>query len=833
MKKRLVVLLLTVVVAAGVVLAGFAYSGFVSETIYEESTAHLVEIFHQANQALYNMVSVNWSRMRMWVPYIETAEDEQEIVEYVNQAREESNFTDFFFISRNGNYITLEGQKGYLDLRNKLEDLILEQKPIVVNSVVPDKPEIMVFATPAASGSFHGFDYEAIAITYNNSDLVEALKISAFGGKAGTFAVLPDGRVVVDNGSEELRNIHNFFALLENSKNITDDIIDDLHKDFLEGKSGHMVFDVNGINYYLIYEPANFQDWIVLGVVPADVVNASMNRLQSITAAVVSLIFIALAVCLLLFVIQQNRQKLQLKDNELLARDELFSKLSANVDDVFLMLDTEDLRVDYVSPNIEKLLGISEEQVKNDVYALEVLLKKDDSAHILDKLSDILPGYQMEWDREYIHRTRKEVRWFHVVAFCSDIQGAKKYILDMSDRTGDKKINQELENAVHIAQNASLAKTTFLNNMSHDIRTPMNAIMGFTGIALKQDTNPEVRNCLEKISKSSEHLLTLINDVLDISRIESGKIKFNPTPADITEVTDMVMSIVHGFLTNRNITFDTNIAEIKTPYVLADSVRIREVLVNILGNAVKFTDDGGTITFETNYREGVDSNHIVVSYRIADTGVGMSEEFVDHIFDEFSQEENDARTHYKGTGLGMAISKRYVDLMGGTISVESKKGVGSTFTVELPLELTDESKVQKKELPASGVDLNGVKILLAEDNDLNAEIATVQLEEQGIQVTRAADGDEVVKIFMENPPETFDLIFMDIMMPKKNGYEATEAIRGIHGRPDARMIPIIAMTANAFVEDVQDSLDAGMNGHLAKPISMEEVIATITRNLNR
>lgn len=369
--------------------------------------------------------------------------------------------------------------------------------------------------------------------------------------------------------------------------------------------------------------------------------------------------------------------------------------------------------------------------------------------------------------------------------------------------------------------------------MSHDIRTPMNAIMGFTGIALKQDTNPEVKNCLEKISKSSEHLLTLINDVLDISRIESGKIKFNPTPADITEVTDMVMSIVHGFLTNRNITFETNIAEIKTPFVLADCVRIREVLVNILGNAVKFTDDGGTITFETNYHEGVDSNHIVVSYRIADTGVGMSEEFLEHIFDEFSQEENDARTHYKGTDLGMAISKRYVDLMGGTISVESKKGVGSTFTVELPLELTDESKVQKKELPADGVDLNGVKILLAEDNDLNAEIATLQLEELGIQVTRAADGDEAVKIFTENPPETFDLIFMDIMMPKKNGYETTEAIRGIHGRPDARMIPIIAMTANAFVEDIQASLDAGMNGHLAKPISMEEVISTITRNINR
>ena len=833
MKKRLIALLLTVAVAAGVGLAGFAYWGFVSETIYEESTAHLVEIFHQANQALYNMVSVNWSRMRMWVPYIETAKSEQDIVEYVNQAREESNFTDFFFISRNGDYITLEGQKGYLDLRNKLEDLILAQKPIVVNSVVPDKPEIMVFATPAAPNSFRDFEYEAIAITYNNSDLVDALKISAFGGKAGTFAILPDGRVVVDNGSEELNNIHNFFALLEKSKSITDENIAELQEDFLSGNSGDMIIDINGTNYYLVYEPANFQDWTVLGIVPADVVNSSMNKLQSMTMVVVSGVFILLAVILLHYVIQHNRQKLKLKDNELLARDELFSKLSANVDDVFLMLDAENLRVDYVSPNIEKLLGIPEAQVKKDVHQLEKLLKNKQPPYILERLSEIRPGYQLEWNREYIHRASREERWFHVVAFCSDIQGAKKYILDLSDRTGDKKINQQLENAAHTAQNANLAKTTFLNNMTHDIRTPMNAIMGFTGIALKQDTNPEVRYCLEKISQSSEHLLTLINDVLDISRIESGKIKFNPTPVNITEVTDVALSIVHGFLANRNITFNSEIAPTETPYVLADAVRIREVLVNILGNAVKFTDDGGTITFETSYRKCEDSNHIVVCYRISDTGVGMSEDFVEHIFDEFSQEENGARTQYKGTGLGMAISKRYIDLMGGSISVESKKGVGSVFTVEFPMELTDESRVEVKSLPADLSGLNGVKILLAEDNDLNAEIVTIQFEELGIKITRACDGDETVKIFAENPPDTFDMILMDIMMPKKNGYEATIAIRGLKDRPDARTIPIIAMTANAFVEDVQASLDAGMNGHLAKPIVMEEVTRTILMNLNR
>ena len=832
MEKRITAMLLSLALIAGLIWAGFVYFGFVTQTIYEESTAHLTEIFHQANQTLYNLVSVNWSRMRMWEPYLGKTESDEEIVDYVNQAREESNFTDFYFISRDGEYLTLTGDRGYLDLRYQLAALILEDQPIVANSVVPDQPEIMVFAIPARQGSYCGFDYEAIAITYNNTDLVDALKISTFDGQASTFAVLPDGRIVVNNGSEDMENIHNLFALLEKSERLTDGEIAALQEDFLSGNSGSIVFDVDGSPYYLVYEPANFQNWTVLGIVPTGVVNSSMNKLQSTTMLVVSGIAIALAVMLLLLVIQQNRQILKRKDNELLARDELFSKLSINVDDVFLMMDANDLRVEYVSPNIEKLVGISEQQVLSDIHEIEHLIRTNESVHILDQLSTVLPGEQREWAREYTHQKTGEELWFRVVVFCTDIQGEKKYILDLSDRTKYKKINQRLEDAVHTAENASRAKTTFLNNMSHDIRTPMNAIIGFTNIAMKHDPKPEVKNCLQKIGESSDHLLTLINDVLDISRIESGKIKFAPIPVDITSVPDTVLSIMQGFLANRNLIFRTNLAIAETPYVMADAVRIREVLVNILGNAVKFTEDGGTIGFEASYHPGGDDRHIMVRYRITDTGVGMTEEFLEHIFDEFSQEENGARTQYKGTGLGMAITKRYVDLMGGTISVDSKKGNGSTLTVELPMELTDESNVQKQELPAANANLMGVKILLAEDNDLNAEIAEVQMEELGIQVTRVSDGKEAVKTFADNPPDTFDIIFMDIMMPKVNGYEAPEAIRAMQDHPDAHRIPIIAMTANAFAEDVQASIDAGMNGHLSKPIMMEEIVKVIVRNLN-
>ena len=397
----------------------------------------------------------------------------------------------------------------------------------------------------------------------------------------------------------------------------------------------------------------------------------------------------------------------------------------------------------------------------------------------------------------------------------------------------EQKNNRELNQLRLVAESANAAKSTFLNNMSHDIRTPMNAIIGFTNIALKQNPSSSIKDCLEKISDSSEHLLTLINDVLDISRIESGKIQFSPAPTNIKQVNETVVNIVYGFLVNRSINFEFYQEEPISEYVLTDTVRIREILVNILGNAVKFTGDGGSIKFSVHYLSASNGNTVIAKYVVSDTGVGMSKEFINHIFDEFSQEENSARTLYKGTGLGMTITKRYVDLMGGKISVESEKGVGSIFTVEIPMNICTVSNFVENSYSSNKVDLKGLKILLAEDNDLNAEIAIYQLEEHEINVTRVCNGEEAVKIFNDNPPYTFDLILMDVMMPKMNGYEATNQIRSLINHPDSKSIPIIAMTANAFAEDVESSLAAGMNDHLSKPINVEEMVKTIVRNITK
>lgn len=453
----------------------------------------------------------------------------------------------------------------------------------------------------------------------------------------------------------------------------------------------------------------------------------------------------------------------------------------------------------------------------------------------LDGTGDIVGAFCMEMDMQSAYgmvvKTKK------ISAICGSIVGLvlmmiclSTYFIYQKSKEEERKQKQLLLEAAEKADAASQAKSTFLLNMSHDIRTPMNAIIGFTNIALHQNVVADIHGSLEKVRESSNHLLSLLNDVLDLSRIESGKAVFSPEPVDITGLTDNVLAIMKGLLYNRDLKFEVYRDRPKNPYVLADAARIREVLTNLLSNAVKFTKDGGMITLDISSHPGEDDKHMIVRYIVKDNGIGMSEGFQKKLFKPFSQEDDSgARTQYKGTGLGMAITKEYVHMMGGKIDVESKKGIGTTFTVEIPLELTEQDIHQKQEEPVYR-DLTGVNVLMAEDNDLNAELATVMLEDAGMVVTRASDGKEAVERFKNHPRGTYDIILMDIMMPNMDGHQAAKTIRAMEKeRPDASSIPIIALSANAFAEDVKASVDSGMNGHISKPFDMEEVTATIAK----
>ena len=452
-----------------------------------------------------------------------------------------------------------------------------------------------------------------------------------------------------------------------------------------------------------------------------------------------------------------------------------------------------------------------------------------------DGTGEIIGAFCIEMDMQSAYGMVEKTNRISII--CGLVAGAVllliclyTYYVYQKSKAEEQKQKQLLMNAAEEADAANKAKSAFLLSMSHDIRTPMNAIIGFTNIALHQNTVSDIHASLEKVQQSSNHLLSLLNDVLDFSRIESGKVTISPEPVDITQLTDNVQAIMNGLLYNRDLKFEVHREGLKNPYVLADVLRIREVLVNLLGNAVKFTKDGGEITLDISSYPGADEKHIITRYVVRDNGIGMSEEFKKKLFDPFSQEDYaNARTLYKGTGLGMAITKKYVEMMGGSIAVESKKGAGSTFTVEIPLELPEQviPSEQKQHLHR---DLTGIHVLMAEDNDLNAELATIILEEAGMTVTRASDGKEVVDLFKNHPRGTYDLILMDIMMPNMNGHQAAKAIRALGiERSDAVTIPIIALSANAFIDDIQESLDSGMNDHISKPINTEELIDTITK----
>mgnify|MGYP000484474612 CR=1 FL=1 len=428
----------------GILLTVFQYLGFVSKTVYEESVSHLTEIFHQSDNMLSELTNKNLTYLHIWGEYLQNTSDESEIREYIEKAQEDAGFLDFYFLSADGNYKMATGETGYLGLQENIEDEIRQGNDVIANAAVPGKSQLLVFATAKAHGIYQGFEYDAIAIAYENSDIVDVLDISAFDGNAQSFVVHPDGRVVVDHSSEAWGNVYNFFGVLREHSDMSEKEVNELSEKFKAGHTGAMLVNLDGRNYYLVYEKSDIQDWMFLGLVQADIVNASMNSLQRSTILLVGAVVLCIAALLISFIIQKGRINLRKKDTEILYRDELFQKLSMNVDDVFLMLDAKTYQADYVSPNAEKLLGITAEQIRKDIRVLGKLHPAEHEDSEKNYLEEIQVHEQREGDFKYVHLKTGEKRWFHNIAMGSEVNGKKKYILVMSDRTSDRKMNLSL-----------------------------------------------------------------------------------------------------------------------------------------------------------------------------------------------------------------------------------------------------------------------------------------------------------------------------------------------------------------------------------------------------
>ena len=819
MRKRLKIAV-CIVFCIGLVLAVFRYFEFVSKTVYEESVSHLTEVFHQSNNVLGELTNKNLTYLHMWGEYLQNTSSESEIRDYIEKAQEEAGFLYFYFLSADGNYKMATGETGYLGLQGNLEDEIWQGNDIITNASVPGSSQMLVFASPESHGSYQGFEYDAIAIAYENSDIVNVLDISAFHGNEKSYVVHPDGRVVIDHSFESWGNMYNFFGILREHSSMSEKEILDLSEKFKEGRTDALLINLDGNDYYLVCEKSKIQDWIFLGLVRADIVNASMNNLQLSTIFLVGAVVFCIAAFLVGFILQKNRASLKRKDTEIQYRDELFQKLSMNVDDVFLMLDAKTYKADYISPNVEKLLGITVEQIRKDSCVLGNLHTGDAEDPEKNYLEEIRVQEQREWDFEYVHQKTGEQRWFHIVAMGSEVNGNKKYIVVMSDRTSDKKMNQALFDAVRAAENANRAKSTFLSNMSHDIRTPMNAIIGFTTLAVSNiDNKKRVRDYLGKILSSSNHLLSLINDILDMSRIESGKIHLEETEVSLSEVLHDLKMIISGQIHAKQLDLYMDAMDVTDENVYCDKTRLNQVLLNLLSNAIKFTPAGGTVSVRLKQFPGTQTGYELYEIRVKDNGIGMSPEFVQKLFSPFERERTSTVSRTQGTGLGMAITKNIVYMMGGTIEVQTEQGKGTEFIVRLELRVQPGCRhIEKIE------ELEGLKALVVDDDFNACDSVTKMLVQVGMRSEWTLSGKEAVLRARQSMEmgDAFHAYIIDWRLPDMNGIEVARQIRSLGN--DA---PIIILTAYDWSDIETEARKAGVTAFCAKPIFMSDIRETL------
>ncbi len=514
---------------------------------------------------------------------------------------------------------------------------------------------------------------------------------------------------------------------------------------------------------------------------------------------------------------------------------------------VLLVADDEPMSRDIIRHNFEKIYQVIEakdgqealDYIHNthvDIVILDIMMPKRSGFEVLqqvkceEKYSDIriLVATSIT---EKTERQALELGADDIVFKPFDPVVIKKRLDNLLTMQDQKR---ELERALVKAEQSNKAKTDFLSRISHDMRTPLNGILGITTL-LKDVVNDEkVYNDLIQLEMSGKYLLNLINDTLDVNKIEVGKLELHPDVYDGRSIINNVVGLIRPNMEKKNISFHVYASDLPFTILYMDMGRLQQVVMNILGNAVKFTPEGGTITATvTNISH--DSHVIWDRIVISDNGVGMSEKFLPHIFEAFSQEDPTSTGNTTGTGLGMTITKQIIELMGGTISVESEMGKGTTFTIEIPLTVATDEQVKKwkgrKNLDVNEYAFEGKHILLCEDHPLNAQIATRLLEKKGIIVEQAANGRVGLKMFQESELFYYDMILMDIRMPEMDGLEATRAIRKLE-RKDACRIPIVAMTANAFYEDVEEAKYAGMDAHLGKPIEVDKLFSCIAEMLH-
>lgn len=635
--------------------------------------------------------------------------------------------------------------------------------------------------------------------------------------------VLDQSEGVIDRNAGENSEITDFIEKMPFTETVTLYIFD-REVDFfvpIKGGSGERVSGVEKLDGEWNYTVAEvYKDYKMVVAYPVNTANSNVPVMAGIL-----LISFLLAMGILNIVMRKSIGELE-DTNSIIA--------NAGFGTWYITLAEKQKPKMFANPMMQEALGIEGKNLtEEEIYEFwHSRIPEEELPSVEASVQEMLEGKVSENTYRWEH-PEKGIIYVRCGGAAYKMEGKKQilggYHGDVTKLVlKERNRQQELKKAKEAAERANVAKTSFLSRMSHDIRTPLNGIIGLLKIDEQHADNRELVDAnREKIRVSADHLQSLINDVLQMSKLENGEFNLEYEALDLNQLSRDVLTIVEMRAAEAGITLEygKDSDEVKYPYVYGSALHLRQIFVNVYSNAIKYNHVGGRIM--THFKLlGQEGDQVRYEWQISDTGIGMKPEFLEHIFEPFAQERTDARSIYRGTGLGMAIVKSLIDRMGGTIEVTSEEGVGSTFRIKLSFRIAaKEELIEKKERLKEG-SVEGLHLLMAEDNELNAEIAKLQLEEAGAEVTVVKDGQQAVELFEKLPAATFDAILMDIMMPVMDGLSATRAIRALE-KEDAGEIPIIAMTANAFEEDEKKSLEAGMNAHLSKPLKIELVVATI------
>ena len=686
---------------------------------------------------------------------------------------------------------------------------------------------------------YHESQIVGIAVgLYDESFIQEILSMTMFDYDCEVLLCDKDGTVIWNTFGND--KFDNFITFVNNNNTISNEEKEHIYNTFHDKKEVSYHFVENGQNSVgCISYIGEYSDFFVIMNFPPTAYHEMLNRSNLNGVALLIILVIIFSTFGLIYAIKYIYQRKKIMEEAKNSND-IHAAMSLLFEN-FIIVDVDSKKYNYIEgmPEVGEIpkVGNYNTFVNSLLSRFPIVGEKEEAEKALSFDNLILQMNQGKNILSYnLHAPIYEEEWFtyNFIVVARENNKVKEFIIARQDITNLQKKEETLRNVLKEARDAAekgnRAKTDFLSNMSHDIRTPMNAIVGYTNIARESINDKEVvKESLNRISSSSKYLLSLINDILDMSKIESGNLQFNYTNEDLVVLFKRIEDITRSQSHAKKVNVYFDISKITHNLIKIDELRFDQIMINIIGNAIKYTPEGKNIYVTvTEKTEDFDGKIAKFIFTVRDEGIGISKEFLPHIFESFAREKNSRIDKIQGTGLGLAITARLVEIMHGKIHVDSEVGVGTEFTVLLSFEVHD-TKVEYddiKSIDINDVNLNGIKALLVEDNDINAEIATVILAQYGVEVERACDGKECIDIITQKEIGYYDVVLMDIQMPVMNGYETTSIIRSFDDRY-YKNIPIIAMSANAYEEDVRESLDSGMNDHIAKPFEPKKLALII------